>query len=114
MYKYKLKEIEVGDTETQKGQKTTVTDIDPRTGGITWSVEDVGAFDTVYKTFDKLNQLVKKLESEGEAESDPTIDSIADQIKNLFNKYRTHIRKNYPEAYERVLMVKEDLSIGGK
>jgi len=107
MYKYRLKEIEVGDTEVQGGKKTTVTDINPETGAITWGIEDVGAFDTVYKTFDKLNQLIKTLESEGEAESDTVIDSIAKKIKDLFNVYRTHIRKNYPEAYERVLMVKE-------
>jgi hypothetical protein len=114
MYKYKLKEIEVGDTEVQGGKKTTVTDINPETGAITWGIEDVGAFDTVYKTFDKLNQLIKTLESEGEAESDTIIDSISGKLNGLFNQYRTHIRKNYPEAYERVLMVKEDLSIKGK
>tara|TARA_Y100000034_G_scaffold127671_1_gene180931 strand:+ start:43 stop:867 length:825 start_codon:yes stop_codon:yes gene_type:complete len=114
MYKYRLKEIEVGDVETQKGQKTTVTDIDPRTGGITWSVEDVAAFDTVYKTFDKLNQLIKDLESKGEAKSDLTIDSIAERVKDLFNEYRTHVRKNYPEAFERIKMVREELSIKGK
>jgi len=117
MYRFKLKEnnkFKVGDVKIKGGKKSTVTDINPVTGTVTWDLEDVGAFDTVYKTFDKLNQLVKKLESEGEAEADPTIDSIADQVKNLFNKYRTHIRKNYPEAYERVLMVKEDLSIKGK
>jgi hypothetical protein len=114
MYKYKLKEIEVGDTEVQGGKKTTVTDINPETGAITWGIEDVGAFDTVYKTFDKLNQLIKTLESEGEAESDTVIDSISGKLNGLFNQYRTHIRKNYPEAYERVLMVKEDLSIKGK
>ena len=117
MYRFKLKEnnkFKVGDVKIKGGKKSTVTDINPVTGTVTWDLEDVGAFDTVYKTFDKLNQLVKKLESEGEAEADPTIDSISDQVKKLFNQYRTHIRKNYPEAYERVLMVKEDLSIKGK
>lgn len=114
MYKYKLKEIEVGDIEIQKGKKTTVTDIHPETGTVSWDVEDVAAFDTVYKTFNKLNTLIKTLESKGEAESDTVIDSISSQVKKSFNQYRTHIRKNYPEAYERILRVKEDLEIGGK
>ena len=117
MYKYKLKEnnkFKVGDVDIKGGKKSTITKINPTTGAITWDLEDVGAFDTVYKTFDKLNQLIKTLESEGEAESDTTIDSIAEKIKDLFNDYRTHIRKNYPEAYERVKLVKEGDEEGEK
>jgi len=117
MYKYKLKEnskFEVGDVEIKGGKKSTISHINPTTGAITWDLEDVGAFDTVYKTFDKLNQLIKTLESEGEAESDTTIDSIASKVKDLFNDYRTHIRRNYPEAYERVKLVKEGDEEGEK
>jgi len=111
MYKYKLKEnskFEVGDVKIKDGTQSTISSINPTTGAITWDLEDVGAFDTVYKTFDKLNQLIKTLESEGEAEDDPKIDSIAIKVKDLFNDYRTHIRRNYPEAYERVKLVKEE------
>ena len=107
MYRYKLKEIEVGDTETQKGQKTTVTDIDPRTGGITWSVEDVAAFDTAYKSFDKIRRFLKKLSVAGESKDDTKIDSISDQMNSLFNEFRTHLRKNYPDQYKKVLRLKE-------
>lgn len=110
MYKFKLKEnseFEVGDVKVKDGTKSTVTDINPVTGAVSWDIVNVGAFDTVYKTFDKLNKLLRTLESEGEAESDPTIDSITDQVKKLFNQYRTHVRKNYPEAYDRIRMVKE-------
>jgi hypothetical protein len=117
MYKYKLKEnskFEVGDVEIKGGKKSTISHINPTTGAITWDLEDVGAFDTVYKTFDKLNQLIKTLESEGEAESDTVIDSISTKVKDLFNDYRTHIRKNYPEAYERVKLVKEGDEEGEK
>ena len=121
MYKFKLKEnkygpkgFEVGDVKVKDGTQSTVTDVDATTGAISWDVENVGAFDTVYKTFDELNQLIKTLESEGEAESDPVIDSIADNVKKLFNQYRTHIRKTYPESWEKVKMVREGLSIGGK
>lgn len=110
MFKYKLKEnskFKVGDIDIKGGKKSTITQINPKTGAITWDLEDVGAFDTVYKTFDKLNQLLKTLESEGEAKADLTIDSIASKVKDLFNDYRTHIRINYPKAYERVKLVKE-------
>ena len=110
MYRYKLKEnseFEVGDVKVKDGTQSTITDINPVTGAVSWDVKKVGAFDTVYKTFDKLNKLLRTLESEGEAESDSTIDSITDQVKKLFNQYRTHVRKNYPEAYDRIRMVKE-------
>ena len=107
MYRYKLKEIEVGDVETQKGQKTTVTDIDPKTGGITWSVEDVAAFDTAYKSFDEIRRFLKKLSVAGESKDDTKIDSISDQMNSLFNEFRTHIRKNYPDQYKKVLRLKE-------
>jgi len=110
MYKFKLKEnseFEVGDIKVKDGTKSTVTDINPVTGAISWDIINVGAFDTVYKTFNELNKLLRTLESEGEAESDSTIDSITDQVKKLFNQYRTHVRKNYPEAYDRIRMVKE-------
>jgi len=113
MYKFKLKEnseFEVGDVKVKDGKKSTVTDINPVTGAVSWDIVNVGAFDTVYKTFDKLNKLLRTLESEGEAESDPTIDSITDQVKKLFNQYRTHVRKNYPEAYDRIRMVKESVN----
>ena len=115
MYKYRLKEktyapggFEVGDVETQKGRKSTVTDVDPKTGGVTWSVEDVAAFDTVFNNFNKLRQLLKTLEATGDAKEDTTIDSISDDVNDLFNKFRTHIRRNYPEQYKKLAPIKED------
>lgn len=115
MYKFKLKEneygpkgFEVGDVKVKDGTQSTVTDVNATTGAITWDLENVGAFDTVYKTFDELNQLLKTLKSGGEAKSDSVIDSIADNVKNLFNQYRTHIRKNYPEFWAKVKLVREE------
>ena len=32
---------------------------------------------------------------------DKVVDDIAAKIKSEFNRYRTHIRKNYPEAYKK-------------
>ena len=115
MYQYRLTEktyapsgFEVGDVETQKGRKSTVTGVDPKTGGITWSIEDVAAFDTVFTNFNKLRQLLKKLEATGDAKEDTTIDSISDDVNDLFNKFRTHIRRNYPEQYKKLSPIKEE------
>ena len=110
MYKYKLKEIEVGDVGVRGGVKSTVTDIDPETGGITWSITDVAAFDTVYKTFNKLKKFLKKLETTGEAEKDPVLDEISDKVEDLFSDYWTHIRSTYPEAYDKIKLTKESVN----
>ena len=99
-FKYKLKEIKVGDTKIEKGVKSTVTDIDPQTGAITWGVSYVPAFDSTFKEFDELKKFITKLSRDTK---DEVIDSIADDIKTSFNKYRTHIRKNYPEQYKKTI-----------
>lgn len=91
-------EYTVGDTETEKGTKYTVTDIDPETGRISWDVEYVPAWDSVYKEFDDLRKVISKLDQKTD---DQVVDDIAAKIKSEFNRYRTHIRKNYPEAYKK-------------
>ena len=91
-------EYTVGDTETEKGTKYTVTDIDPETGRISWDIEYVPAFDSVYKEFDDLRKVIAVLDQKTD---DKIVDDIAAKIKSEFNRYRTHIRKNYPEAYKK-------------
>lgn len=110
MYRYKLKEIKVGDTEINKGVKTTVSNVDPETGAVTYDVENVADFSSTYSTLQQARQFLDSLEKTGKAKDDPAIDELARQIKDLFNTFRTHIRKNYPEEYERVLRLKESVN----
>ena len=114
MYKFKLKEIEVGDTDIKKGVKTTVSDIDPETGAITYDVENVADFSSTYNALQQAREFLNTLEKTGNAKNDTTIDKFAEDIAKLFNAFRSHIRKNYPEEYKRVLRLKEALSIAGK
>jgi len=118
MYLYKLKNesytpkgFEVGDVDIAKGRKSTVTDIDPDTGRVSWDIEHIAAFESIYKTFDKLRGLLKTLEKEGEAKDDTIVDSISSETNDLFNKFRTHVRKAYPDAYKRLLRLKEEENI---
>jgi len=108
MYKFKLKEIEVGDTDTKGGKKSTVTDVNPETGAITWDIKDVADFTSTYKELEKAKDFLSKLEKTGKSKDDPAIDKLAAEIQELFNTFRTHIRKNYPEEYERVSRLKEN------
>jgi len=91
-------EIKIGDTKTEKGVEYTVTDVDPETGRVSWDIKYVPAFDSVYKEFDDLRKVIAKLDQKTD---DTVVDDIAAKIKAEFNRYRTHIRKNYPEAYKK-------------
>ena len=111
MYKYKLKEIEVGDTEIRKGVKSTVTDIDPETGAIEWDVADVADFSSTYNALKKAKDFIDVLDKSAErTKTDPRIDKFAIDIARLFNDFRSHVRKVYPEEYKRVLRLKEQSS----
>ena len=107
MYKFKLKEIEVGDTVVRKGVRTTVSDVDPETGAITYDVENVANFSSTYKALQQAKEFLNTLEKTGNAKDDTTIDKFAEDISKLFNAFRTHVRKNYPKEYERVSRLKE-------
>ena len=107
MYKFKLKEIEVGDTVVRKGVRTTVSDVDPETGAITYDVENVANFSSTYNALQQAKEFLNTLEKTGNAKDDTTIDKFAEDISKLFNAFRTHVRKNYPKEYERVSRLKE-------
>ena len=91
-------DFKVGDVQIEKGTKYIVKDINPVTGAISWDVENVPAFDSVYKEFDELRKAMTVLDQKTD---DAIVDDIATKIKVEFNRYRTHIRKNYPDAYKR-------------
>ena len=61
MYRFKLKEIEVGDTEINRGKKTTVSAIDDETGAIEWDVADVADFSSTYNALKKAKEFNDKL-----------------------------------------------------
>ena len=111
MYKFKLKEIEVGDTEIRGGKKSTVSAIDDATGRIEWDIVDAADFSSVYKALEKSKNFLDTLEKTGKAKDDVVIDGFAEDIAKLFNAFRTHVRKAYPKEYERVSRLKEDLEI---
>ena len=111
MYRFKLKEIEIGDTEIRGGKKSTVSAIDDTTGRIEWDIVDAADFSSVYKALLKAKDFLSTLEKEGKAKDDVVIDGFAEDIAKLFNAFRTHVRKAYPKEYERVSRLKEDLEV---
>jgi len=110
MYRFKLKEIEVGDTAIRGGKKSTVSAIDDATGRIEWDIVDAADFSSVYKSLLKAKDFLSTLEKEGKAKDDIVIDGFAEDIAKLFNAFRTHVRKEYPNEYERVSRLKESIT----
>ena len=108
MYKYKLREIEVGDVDITKGKKSTVSSVDDLTGAIEWDIIDVADFSSTFKTLLKAKDFLAAFETTGKTKDDKVIDGFSKQMTNLFNEFRTHIRTNYPEEYKRVKNLKED------
>ena len=106
--KYKLKELEIGDVEVRDGSKSTVTDINPESGAITWSITPVPAFDTTFKKFAQLRDYIKKLSVD--KSDDPKFREISKKVSNDFNEFRSHLRTNYPTEYESFKSVAEDLA----
>ena len=90
MYKFKLKEIEVGDTEIKGGKKTTVSAIDDETGAIEWDVADVADFSSTYNALQKAKDFLDTLDKCAEkTKTDPRINKFA--IKETLIKYRYFI-----------------------
>ena len=109
MYRFKLKEIKVGDTEINRGKKTTVSAIDDETGAIEWDVADVADFSSTYNALKKAKDFIDVLDKSAErTKTDPRIDKFAIDLARLFNDFRSHVRKVYPEEYKKVLRLKEE------
>ena len=104
-FRFRLKEVKVGDTETNNGRKSTVTDVDPETGAITWSLEDVADFENAYNALFKAKNFLDNLISSPEAKGDFQLRTIAKEVRGAHNQYRNHLRKNYPEEFKKVSSV---------
>lgn len=111
MLKYKLTEdnFKKGDSSTSKGVKSTVSNIDDETGSVSWDIEYVPAFDNTFNVFKKLKSSLIDLAKETE---DDKIDELNNQIHKLFNQYRSHLRKNYPDEYKKVKLSEMSVSTG--
>lgn len=105
-YKYKIKEagspeFKVGDIEINRGVKTKITDIDPRTGAITWDIDYLPNLDILVE--DSADLVVTAKGVYQKAKDDRKFLDIYEQAKRLRNSIRTHVRNNYPEDYKKAM-----------
>ena len=112
-FKYKLKEVKVGDIDVQGGTKYTVTSVDPESGAVEWSVEKVADYESAFETLYKSKELFDALIKQPGAKDDFKIRQIATQVREAINNYRTHLRKNYPEEFNKIKSLSEESTTGG-
>ena len=97
--------------EIDKYYKTT--SVNKQTGGVEHEVIELAGFgDSLEKMSDAVEAL-KLLMSTEDARNDQNIQKIARELKDVFNKYRTHLRKSYPDQYDRIKSTLEEISTSG-
>ena len=104
-------EAKVGDVSVKGGIKTTVTDIDPNSGAITWDVEYAADYLQLYQQIQSLFKSVDKAARQSNAE--PFIKDWGKEVRQLRNSLRTYLRNNKAEEYARVKGMNEMNTTGG-
>jgi len=119
-YKYKIKEApapnlakqggyKVGDITYSKDGDTryTVDAVNPESGKVSWKITNLPNFD---KLFDDINDAA--MSAKGvytKVKDDQKFREFYEDIRQIRNKIRTHLRSEYPEDYKRMTMNEEDV-----
>ena len=89
------------------------TNINKETGQLSHDIIKLASFgDSLEKMSDAVRAL-KILMTTDEAEKDQNIKDIARSLKDVFNQYRSHLRKNYPDQYAEIKRQLEEMSTTG-
>ena len=73
---------------------------DPDTGGIKSKVVYKRSFSNMVKDIEAEAIDMKKLSDENP--DDVVLYKIAEELQEIFNTFRTHVRKNYPNEYKKI------------
>ncbi|MAS51924.1 MAG: hypothetical protein CMD20_01840 [Flavobacteriales bacterium] len=60
-------------------------------------------FSKIFLNFTKMRDDVKFIQKNKDVQADGEFAKIFDDLNKVFNRYRTHLRKNYPGEYELIL-----------
>ena len=101
----------VGDTKQEGGIKTTVTNIDPETGQVTWSVEYLANYGELFKEVSQLYDDAREVAQK--AKDEPFFKDYFNDVKALRNRLRTYLRNEHPDAYAKIKGIDETSSTGG-
>jgi len=111
MYKYKLKEIDLGDISVNNGVKTKVVSKDPETKTVEWDVKYNVDLGNPIKKFNEALDSLKDISRQHR--DDSFLRDIIESVKSIKNDYRAHVRTEYPADYDELkrksAYMKEDI-----
>jgi hypothetical protein len=91
------------------GFDTTQPETDPETGRISWDVKYKADYALVYKRFKELNKAFKDFITYDEVRKDPKLMQFSTEFNALYNRFRTHIRKEYPKQFKMLQTIDENV-----
>jgi len=89
------------------------SEINKETGSISHDVIKLASFGDSLKQMSQAVTALKQLLGTDDAKNDKAIQAISKELKDVFNKYRTHLRKFYPDQYNQIKQQLEELSTTG-
>jgi hypothetical protein len=84
--------------------------IDKETGKISHDIIKLASFGDALQKMSQAVKALKQLMGTEDARNDQNIQAVAKDLKDVFNKYRTHLRKNYPDQYNQIKSALEEIS----
>lgn len=86
------------------------SEINPETNRVSHKLIKLASFGDSLKQMSQAVKALKQLVRTPDAKGDDDIQKIANDLKTVFNKYRTHLRKNYPDQYDQIKTALEEIS----
>ena len=80
--------------------KSTITNINPETGAVKWTITQLPGFDKLMEELDDALDTSKRVFQKTKA--DNKWREIYEDIRSVRNKARTHLRNEYPEEFKRM------------
>jgi hypothetical protein len=88
-------------------------DINKETGGIKHKLIQLPSFGESLKKLSVALKSMRKLATTQAGKDDPKIAELLGKVRDTFNLYRTHLRKNYPDLYTGIKNQLEEASVTG-
>lgn len=88
------------------------TSISPE-GGIEHKIIQLGSFKNSLQALQNALESLIDLSKSKQGENDSTLGDLVSKLKDVFNKYRTHLRKSYPDQYSVIKNLIDEISTTG-
>jgi hypothetical protein len=84
--------------------------IDPETGSIGHKIIKLASFTESFTKLEQAIQSFKNLLTSPEGKNDKTVNDTLVKLRDIFNNYRSYLRKYYPDQYEAVKSQLDEIS----